>query len=216
MKFRNIILTLGIGFILSIQAVNAQTSFSPGSSIKVQIGLPNNTSNKAFRSIMQGLVILTPSYQYTFENSFAIGAGLRYGYFNVNEFKNNASLTGGMHSMGAFLKIGQEKYFGRFGLDYGIRMGYTMNYFLTNLNKANKGGPYSNNSILIEPTISFALMATENSSFNFFMGYAIQNFKFRPNQVGLDYFSGISEEDNNKITSYFSIGFGYSYFFNRK
>lgn len=207
---------LSVIFICSIFVSQAQSTISPRSSFKVQIGLPSNTSNKAFRSIMQGLVILTPSYQYTFESSLALGAGLRYGFFNVNEFKNNANLSGGMHSVGAFIKVGQEKYFGKFGLDYGLRMGYTFNYFLTNQNKFKNQNPYSNNSFLIEPTISFSLMATEKTSFNFFLAYGVQTFKFRPNQVGLDYFSGISKEDNNQITSYFTIGFGYSYFFDKK
>src|SRR5690554_8141637 len=100
--------------ISSIFTVNAQAGFSPSSSFKVEIGLPNNATNYAFRDLMQGLVIVTPSYQYTFENSFSFGAGLRYGFFNVNEFKNNIGMSGGAHIAGVFGKIGQEKYYGNF------------------------------------------------------------------------------------------------------
>lgn len=208
-------LTIYLSFGLIFYTI-AQSDFTPNSSFKVEIGLPNNISNKGFREIMQGLAVVTPSYQHTFNSSFALGAGLRYGYFNVNEFKNNANLKGGLHMIGAFIKVGQEKYYGKFGLDYGVRMGYTLNYFVTNLNDNKNGGPFSNGSLLIEPTINFSLMATENSSFNLFLSYSIHSFRFRPNQVGLDYFSGINKEDNNAYTSFFTIGFGYSYFFTRK
>src|SRR5690554_2137996 len=111
--------------ISSVFTAQSQVDFIPNSSFKVEVGLPNNVSNYAFRDLMQGLVVVTPSFQYTFDNSFSLGIGLRYGFFNVNQFKNNIDMSGGLHLAGAFLKIGQEKYYGNFGVDYGVRLGYT-------------------------------------------------------------------------------------------
>ena len=62
-------LILSLLFLSSILTVNSQTDFVPSSSFKVEIGLPNNATNYAFRDLMQGLVVVTPSYQYTFERT---------------------------------------------------------------------------------------------------------------------------------------------------
>lgn len=192
---------------------NAQTEFSPKGSFKVEIELPNNATNTAFRDLMQGLVCLTPSYQYTLVNTLSFGFGLRYNYFDVNEFKNTVDLAGGMHTAGAFAKIGQEKFYGNFGVDYGLRAGYTVNFMATNKNEELLGRPFNNSAVFIEPHLGLALMANEKTSFRIALGYAFHGFEFRPEQVGLDSFSGIGEDQLNTVTSYFTIGFGYSYYF---
>lgn len=202
-------------FIGTLFNAQAQIDFSPRSSFKVEIGLPNNVSNNAFKELMQGLLIVSPSYQYTFENSLSIGAGLRYGFFNVNEFKNNIDMSGGMHTAGAFAKIGSEKYYGNFGLDYGVRVGYTTHFFATNKNEDVIGKPYMNDGGFVEPTIGLSLMATERTSFRLALGYAFHAFKFRPHQVGIENFSGIDPDNLDNITTYFTIGFGYSYYFGK-
>lgn len=213
MKQTSILLLLFFGVTV---ATYSQKEFTPNGSFKVEISLPNNVTNKAFKELMQGLVVITPSYQYTFDNSFSIGAGLRYGFFNVNEFKNNIGMNGALHLAGAFLKIGQEKFYGKFGLDYGVRVGYSMNFFATNKNKEHLGKPFVNNGGFVEPTIGLCLMASENSSFRLALGYAFHSFKFRPEDMGIDKFSGIDPSRLNEITTYFTIGFGYSFYFGRK
>lgn len=202
--------------ITSITFSHAQSDFEPNGSFNVEVGLPNNVSNVAFRELLQGLVTITPSYQYTFNNSLSIGAGLRYNYFNINEFKNNIGLKGGLHILGAFAKIGQEKYYGNFGLDYGIRAGYAFNVFSTSSNKENHGGPHIDNSAFIEPVIGLALKSGDQSSFRLTIGYAFHTFDLRPEHLGTEYFSGIDPDKLGKITTYFSIGFGYSYYFGKK
>lgn len=191
----------------------AQAEFAPKGSFKVEIGLPNNATNKAFRDLMQGLVCLTPSYQYTLDNTLSFGFGLRYNYFDVNEFKNTVDLAGGMHMAGVFGKIGQEKFYGNFGLDYGVRAGYSMNFMVTNKNDELLGRPYTNDAVFVEPHMGLALTANENTSFRLSLGYAFHGFQFRPEQVGLESFGGVSDDQLNTITTYFTIGFGYSYYF---
>lgn len=193
----------------------SQVDFEPHGSFKVEIGLPNNISNKGFKELVQGLAVITPSYQYTFTNTFSVGAGLRYGYFNVNEFKNNINLQGGLHMAGAFVKVGQEKYYGNFGVDYGVRIGYMMNFFTTNINKEELGGPYIDNAGFVEPTIGISLKGSEKASYSLALGYAIHMFKFSPHQVGIEEFSGIPPSKLNSLTSYITVSFGYSYFFGK-
>src|SRR5690554_1525834 len=202
--------------ITSITFSHAQSDFEPNGSFNVEVGLPNNVSNVAFRELLQGLVTITPSYQYTFNNSFSIGGGLRYNYFNINEFKNNIGLKGGLHIFGVFAKVGQEKYYGNFGLDYGVRIGYAFNSFSTNNNKKEHGGPHIDNSAFVEPVLGLALKSSDNSSFRLTIGYAFHTFDFRPEQVGTDYFSGIDADKLGVLTTYFTIGFGYSYYFGKK
>lgn len=201
--------------ISSVFTAQAQVDFLPKSSFKVEIGLPNNVANTGFRELMQGLVVVTPSYQYTFDNSLSLGVGLRYGFFNVNEFKNNIDMAGGLHIAGAFVKIGKEQYYGNFGVDYGIRIGYSSNFFDTNKNQDTLGKPYRNDGAFLEPTLGISLMATERTSFRLALGYAFHSFKFTPEVMGVDQFSGIQESKLDKITSFFTVGFGYSYYFGK-
>jgi hypothetical protein len=191
----------------------AQTDFAPSGSFKVELGLPNNATNNAFRELMQGLVVVTPSYQHTFDNTFSIGAGLRYAYFNVNQFKNNAGISGGMHMTGVFGKIGVEKFYGNFGVDYGVRIGYAMNFSTTNAIQDSLGGPYISDGGFVEPTLGLSLMSTENSSFRLALSYAFHAFIFKPEHIGLDEFSGLNPDKLDVLSTYFTIGFGYSYYF---
>lgn len=207
---------LGLLLVSFVSTSHAQTDFEPNGSFNLDIGLPNNITNYAFRELMQGLAMVTPSYQYAFNNSLAIGGGLRYGFFSINEFKNNIGLKGGLHQVGAFAKIGQEKYYGNFGLDYGLRVGYTMNFFDTNKNKEELGKALSDGCLLFEPTIGIGLRSGENSAFRLIVAYAIQPFNFRPELVGVEQFSGMGEDKTKNLTSYLTVGFGYSYYFGKK
>lgn len=209
---RLIILSILLSSVLTAQS---QVDFDPKGSFKVEVGLPNNVSNYAFRDLMQGLVVVTPSYQYTFDNTLSVGAGLRYGFFNVNEFKNNIDMAGGMHIAGLFAKVGREKFYGNLGVDYGVRVGYSFNFFDTNKNEELRGKPYVNDGLFVEPTLGLSLMSTEKTSFRLALGYAMHSFEFTPNQLGIEQFSGMDQSKLDKLTSYFTIGFGYSFYFGK-
>lgn len=206
-------LTITIFCLMLTTQSTAQTDFVPKGSFKVEIALPNNATNTAFRDLMQGLVCVTPSYQHTLDNTLSFGIGLRYNYFDVNEFKNTVGLAGGMHTTGIFGKVGQEKFYGNFGVDYGVRVGYSFNFFDTNMNEEKLDGAYMNDAGFVEPHLGLALTANENTSFRLALGYAFHGFQFRPHQVGLDNFGGVNDDQLNSISTYFTIGFGYSYYF---
>ena len=71
-------------FIL-ISSFLAAQSIEPDDAVTVELGLPNAALNKPYRSIMQGLVCISPYYQYSFKNHITLGLGLHYSYFAINE-----------------------------------------------------------------------------------------------------------------------------------
>ena len=98
----------------------------------IELGLPNAFSNKPFKNIMQGLVSVAPYYQFALKNNFIAGAGMRYSYFAINQFKVPSAVRGGVHSGGIFLKAGWEKFHNeRFATDLSVKFGYDQNYFIS-------------------------------------------------------------------------------------
>lgn len=211
MKKRLIYFVLFFIFGANAQEIELKHTFN------VEIGLPNGASNKPFASIMQGLVNVNPYYQYTLKNGIAFGAGIRYAYFGVNQFRVPQKTLGGMHSFGIFGKLGHEKFYTeRFSGDFGVKVGYTENYFNTDRNKNLFQNPYQVNSVLIEPTVEFGLLADEQISYSFVVSYAFQGFSFKSNMIGLETFGGFDSSEFEKVTSYLTVGFGFTYYFKRK
>jgi len=187
-------------------------------SFNVDLGLPNAVGNRPFRRIMQGLLNAGLAYQYTLPNSLAFGAGARYSYFNVNEFKVKDSISGGLHSVGAYIKVGHEKFHTeRFGTDMGVKFGYTYNMFPTNVNRKNGINPQVTTGVYLEPNIGLVLTADEQTSYRLNIGYAFHGFGFNPKStLGSTQNEGYDPAEFNKITHYFIIGFGFTYYFKPK
>jgi hypothetical protein len=189
----------------------------PKHTFNVEIGLPNGMVNEAFGNIMQGLVNVAPYYQFCLKKHIAFGAGLRYAYFGVNQFRVPQKTLGGMHSLGAFFKVGHEKYYTeKFSADLGVKVGYTQNYFVTNRNDSLGQNPYQVNSILVEPTMELSLQADDQVAYSLVISYAFHGFGFKPNMIGLETFGGYDPADFNKPTSYLTVGFGFTYYFKDK
>ena len=111
------------------QAINTDDSFT------FELGLPNATNNKAYRSIMQGLVCISPSYQYALKNGISFGIGLHYSYFAINEFRVQPKIFGGIHSAATFLKLGHEKFWTeRIGTEIGCKIGYLNSFAVKGIN----------------------------------------------------------------------------------
>lgn len=186
----------------------------PKHTFNVELGLPNGFVNKPFKDIMQGLVNVAPYYQYAFKNHLTIGAGIRYSYFAINEFKVPQPVYGGMHSGGIFIKAGWEKFHtDRFATDLGVKIGYTQSYFDTDLNDSIGNNPYQVNSIYVEPSVGLILTADEFTSYRLFAAYAFQGFGYSPEMIGLETFGGYDPNDFDKTTSFLIIGFGFTYYF---
>jgi hypothetical protein len=207
-------LVLFISVIGCFSVFGQQEEFQPRGSFKAEIALANNVSNVAFRDLMQGLANVTSGYQYTFPSSLSLGAGVRWNYFAVNQFKNNVDLAGGIHFAGVYGKIGVERYYGQVGIDVGIRGGYNMMFATTNKCKESGGaGIYDGG--FIEPILNIGLLADENQSFYLTTSFAFQTFKFQPFHVCEPTFAAYPAEKLDRITTYFTIGFGYSFYFGK-
>lgn len=203
-------------FLFSSQGFS-QTIFHPTHSFKVDLGLPNAFANKPFKSIMQGLVQVTPYYQYTTNFGLSFGGGASVKYFTVNEFRLPGKVKGGMSFIGGFLKIGYEKFItNKFAIDVGIRGGYDYVISKNSYEMANLGRPHTFMSPYIEPTIGLYLMVDENSGFCLSLGYTFQGMKFSADELQLNEITGYDKNQFNKISQIFTVGFGYSYYFKSK
>jgi hypothetical protein len=210
---KNVFILLFLFFVSSVEAQQIE----PKHTFNVELGLPNAMTNKPFGSFMQGLVNVAPYYQFRLKNSIAFGGGVRYAYFGVNQFKVPQQTIGGMHSFGTFVKVAHEKFHtDRFSTDLGVKFGYTQNYFVTNRNDTLGQNPYQVNSVLIEPTAEFSLISDEQVAYSLIVSYAFQGFSFKPNMIGLETFGGFEQSEFKRITSYLTIGFGFTYYFKEK
>jgi len=200
-------------FSLIISCVSSQ-KINPDDSFTCELGLPNATNNKAYRSIMQGLVCISPSYQYALKNGISFGIGLHYSYFSINQFRVQPKTFGGIHSAAAFLKLGHEKFWTeRFGTEIGCKIGYLKSYvisdLITNYNQTEAS--------YIEPFISFIATSSVNSAYRLIIGFPFYGYRFTPRTIGiLDSNLGYSSADFSKISSAFTISFGYTFYFNGK
>ena len=200
-------------FSLIISCVSAQT-INPDDSFTFELGLPNAINNKAYRSIMQGLVCISPSYQYALKNGISFGIGLHYSYFAINEFRVQPKIFGGIHSAAAFLKLGHEKFWTeRFGTEIGCKIGYLNSFAFSDLIKNYRRTEAS----FVEPFISLIATSSVNSAYRFTIGFPFYGFNFTPETIGiLDSSMGYSSADFSKIASAFTISFGYTFYFNGK
>ena len=200
-------------FSLVVSSINAQ-AINPDDSFTFELGLPNATNNKAYRSIMQGLVCISPTYQYALKNGISFGIGLHYSYFAINEFKVQPKIFGGIHSAAAFLKLAYEKFWTeRFGTETGCKIGYLNSFSISDsiLNHIKTEATF------IEPFISLIATSSVNSSYRFTIGFPFYGYRFTPETIGiLDSNLGYSNADFSKIASAFTISFGYTFYFNGK
>lgn len=192
-------------------------SIDPDDSFTIELGLPNSFTNQPFKDIMQGLVCVSPYYQYAFKSGFALGAGGHYSYFAVNEFSLPSAVYGGMHTLAGFLKLSHEKFWGeRFGTDLGVKFGYAHTMVKTDVLSAQGTLLHVIQSTYIEPVVGLILSSDESNSYRLTIGYPFYGFGFKPWTIGLDSELGYESTEFGRISSFLTIGFGYTHYFNGK
>lgn len=195
----------------------AQGEYQPKYTWNVELGLPVAASNEPFRDIMQGLVTVNTYQQYSFPFHLNVGLGVKYSYFTVNEFAISEPVFGGMHTGGAFAKIGWDKFYGQiFGVDFGVKAGYAEHFMITDVNKANGVNPVRYSNVFVEPVLSIILKADERNSYRLNMGYTFYGFPYQPVDIGLESNGAYEPDVLDNSTQYFFIGFGYSFYFGEK
>lgn len=200
--------------------IKAQVDYDPEYSLRVELGLPailEIASNKAFRDLMQGLVNLSVGYQRTLDNKLAFAVGARYVLFNVNEFRNNFDLAGQLHFVGAYGRVGYEKFYGNLGVDFGLKWGYGFNISDMNICQELNGRPSITEGGFVEPNFSMQYLVNDRNAFTLFnIAFAFHSMRFQPQTVCVDNFPGLGESDLSGRTSYLTLGFGYTHFFGRE
>jgi len=205
-------------YLFFLQFSRAQ-KIEPKFTFNVELGLPVAISNNPFQDIMQGLACASIYGQYSLPFHLNFGLGARYTLFTVNEFSLPASspVSGQIHTAGGFVKIGWDKFHNnRFATDFGVKVGYSMNFVTTDANEAQEIGQVQIDAVLIEPTLGLILTADEQNSYRLNIGYCIQGYGFSPNRIGLQSNIGYETEEFNKLTQYLVVGFGYTYYFRDK
>lgn len=189
-------------------------SIEPKFSYNVELTLPVAMGNKPFNDIMQGLVNVSTYGQYSFPFHLNVGAGVKYAYLTINEFSVPSPRYGGVHTGAAFVKVGYDKFHSeRFATDYGIKVGYSQNYFYSYLDKEKETTTIQINAPIVEGTVAFILSADERNSYRWVIGYGVQGYGFRPQNIGLQSNEGYDVANFNKLTNYLIVGFGYTYYF---
>jgi len=204
-------------FLLTITPFFFAQEIDPDDSFTFEIALPNSLYNRPYKMIMQGLIQSSANYQYIFKNGLSFGTGVHYTYFAINEFRVPSKVYGGIHTVAAYVKVGHEKFWTeRFGTDFGLKIGYLQSYTLSDLLKS-KGIPFNFiESTYIEPCIGFVLTADVNCSYRLNIGYPIYGYGFTPWMIGIDSNIGYDPKEYNKPSSFLSVGFAYTYYFNGK
>lgn len=208
-----------IAFVFGCTHVQAQNDgvFKPKFTWNVELGLPVATSNEPFKDIMQGLVSVNTYQQYSFPFNINIGLGLKYSYFAVNEFAISQPVFGGIHSGGAFAKIGWDKFYGDvFSTDFGVKIGYAEHFITTDVNSANGVNPVRFSNVFVEPVLSFILKADQRNSYRLNLGYTFYGFPYQPTDIGLESNGDYLPETLENSTQFFFVGFGYTFYFGEK
>lgn len=214
---RSIIFQLFFLFIISAGfQINAQ-EIEPDDSFTFDLCLPNAMSNKPYQNIMQGLVHASTHYQYALKSGLYLGAGVHYSYFAINEFRVTPKVYGGIHSGAVFLKTGHEKFWSeRFGTDIGLRAGWVRSYISSDALENLDLSPSLREGLYVEPNVSLILSSDVNQSFRLTIGYPIYGISFSPELIGIQGNMGYDPSEFIKNSSFLSVGFGYTYYFNGK
>jgi len=181
--------------------------------IKGDFKIPTPTYNKSFTKTVNGIADMSLHYNYPVFRYFTAGAGFKFTYLQINDFKTNVKTNANVKIYTPFVRFGFEK-FTRPKFFYGahLKAGYASLNFFSNICDSlygEKGGP-KDKGLYLEPEISFYLMAGDNLAFGIQIAYNFIFDKYGPDNVCLPNFSGMTAADSEGNYQYFSLGFGFS------
>lgn len=192
-------------------------SYQPEGSFTLDVGIPTAEKNVAFNSILEGLFNGGAGYQYNVYKGLTVGAGAKYSFFTNNRFALKQSVgKGGLHIPSVFLKVGYEKFTtDRFSFNFSVRGGYSNLISVNDSSSVKLGGAFTESSFFIEPQLELLLTADKNdpNAFSLVLGYPIYFVEYRPEYLSRENFTGFLPEYSEGLTRFFSLGFGYRYYF---
>lgn len=205
-------------FVLSKKELKAQgLSYQPKGSFTIDVGIPTSEKNVAFSNILEGLFNGGVGYQYNVYKGLTVGGGAKYSFFTNDRFAlKNTVGKGGLHIPSLYLKVGYEKFTtDRFSYNISARAGYANLISINDSSKVILGGPFMESTFFIEPQLELLLTSEKNdpNAFSLVLGYAIYFVEYRPEYLSRSQFTGFLPEYSEGLTRFFSLGFGYRYYF---
>ncbi|MGV6860453.1 MAG: hypothetical protein ACWA41_01710 [Putridiphycobacter sp.] len=211
-------LAIKLIFIFLLISPSTQAQFlSPKGSLTVDIAIPTAERNIAFSNVLEGLFNGGIGYQYNVYKGLTVGAGAKYSFFVNNRFALNKTVgKGGLHIPAIYGKVGYEKFTtDRFSFNFGLRFGYSDMISINDSTKINLGKPYFEQAFFIEPQLELLLTTEKNdpNGFSLMLGYNFYFSEYSTDFLAREQFIGFLPEWSNGYTRFFSLGFGYRYYF---
>ncbi|MFN3343871.1 MAG: hypothetical protein ACK40M_14335 [Flavobacteriales bacterium] len=183
--------------------------------LKGSFKLPTPIKNKAFTSVIDGIADANLSFHYPFLRHFYFGAGYRYSYFQINDFRAKADLNANLQIHSPFAVLGFERFATpRFLYGVSLRSGYSMLHFKSNTCLSNnpEGKGAGQEAVFIEPEFTLELMSGENMAFSFVTSWTWILDEFGAENICLSNFSGLTADDSKGYYQFISVGFGFTVF----
>jgi len=215
--FKYIILVISFTFVSITHYAWSQSFYQPKGSFSVDVGIPTSERNYAFNTVLEGLFNGGVGYQYNLYKGLTVGSGVKYSFFTNNRFGLQQSVgKGGLHMPSFYVKLGYEKFTtDRFSYSFSMRGGFTQMISVNDSSKVVLGKAYIENTFFIEPQLELLLTADKNdpNAFSLILGYSIYFSEYRPEFLSRETFSGLNADASEGFTRFFSLGFGYRYYF---
>lgn len=190
----------------------------PKHSYSVDLWLPTGTANKSFRKLMQGIVRVGASYQFSLSNNLNMGIGANYSYFRINKFNVGSNPNvGGLNLSTGFIKLGYEEFYSeRIGTEFSLKFGYSYLNFYSDSLQSLFGSSVTSESSFLEPGFSFILTASETTAYKWYFSYAFQGIGFNPTRIGNYDDLGFNPASFSTPTQYFTFGFTFTHYFKQR
>lgn len=178
--------------------------------IKADFKLPTPIGDKVFRSFLNGVTDLDFSYNYRLLNDFAFGAGMKYGFWDidVNAF-SSAKVNGSHKVINPFVSVSkvfqQNK---QLFIEAEFKVGYDS--FNTTSSYNGVGYTYKSSGFNLEPKVGFYLQTKSDLlSIGLTINYNYMTEGFSDKNLNRDKLPGFSAGSGGNASQYFSIGFGF-------
>lgn len=181
--------------------------------------IPTPISNRAFGKIANGIGDINLIFNYPIAKSFLIGAGFKFGYYQFIDFLTNNSFSNSgklfcysPYGKITYLKFSNPRLFFQFSSKFGYSFMDFNSYTCTTTGEPNS----MQECFFIEPQLSAHIFVDESLSFSLAVSDYIGFNNFNSSLLCLESFPGYSAENSLGNYNILGIGFGFTYFFNKK
>jgi hypothetical protein len=189
------------------------------SSIEGDFKIPTPLRNEAFDKIANGIADINLLYQYPVLKKFSVGLGFKYNYYQFRDFISNNTFanSGKLFNYAPFGRLSFIKFSNpRLFWQISAKAGYSFMQFNSYTCTAAGEKSHDQSTFFLEPQIGAHLFVDESLSFSLIVSNYFGFGNFNSGLMCLPNFAGLSEEDSIGNYSMLGIGFGFTYFFNKK